>query len=163
MNQIERNVLPAVGPRFFRANDGTVMFEFTVDPNNVIGPRPASPKDRSKHAETYRAFSSADMTEAMVKDERRDLTATPPSEVVYQKYDGYHALNIAPADDAQPPQPVSETPDIEQVAADVFNGADPAAFDHDGDGKAGGSLPKPETATQVPPRSPKRSYTRRAK
>lgn len=155
MNQIERNVLPAVGPRFFRANDGTVMFEFTVDPNNVIGPRPASPLDRSKHAEVYRAFSSSDTAEA----EREAPDISTSAERLYQT--GYRVLEIAPADEAQPPEPVSETPEIEQVAADVFNGADPAAFDHDGDGKPGGSLPKPETITQVPPRSPKRSYTRR--
>lgn len=28
-------------------------------------------------------------------------------------------------------------------AAGLFNGADPAAFDHDGDGRPGGSVPKP--------------------
>lgn len=37
-----------------------------------------------------------------------------------------------------------EAPEAAPAQADggVFNGADPAAFDHDGDGHPGGSLPK---------------------
>lgn len=63
MSEIERNIMPKVGARFFRDSD-EVMFEFVVDPNNIIGPRPATAGDRSAHAEAYRAFSSIDMDEA---------------------------------------------------------------------------------------------------
>jgi len=35
---------------------------------------------------------------------------------------------------------------------EAFNGADPAKFDHDGDGEIGGSLPKPPPVQAAPKR-----------
>ncbi len=55
----ERNIMPKVGPRFFRDGDA-VMFEFVVDPNNIIGPRPATKADSEKHREAFSEFAAAD-------------------------------------------------------------------------------------------------------
>lgn len=53
---------------------------------------------------------------------------------------------------AEPEAPAAETTDAVQNQDDpsLFNGADPALFDHDGDGHAGGSLPKPDTDKPAP-------------
>lgn len=44
----DRNAAPALGPRFFMS-DGVEMFEFVVDPNTVIGPRPATKADHERY------------------------------------------------------------------------------------------------------------------
>lgn len=109
MDALDRNITVARGARFFRSDAGEVMFEFVLDPTNRIGPREATAKDRANHAEAYRAFSSADLTEAQ----------------------------------AEAPESPATLPQVEEIAGrGPFNGADPAKFDHDHDGKPGGSLPE---------------------
>lgn len=55
---IERNIAPKLGARFFRDGDAgaEVQFEFVIDPNNVLGPRTATPADRQAHPEAWRHF-----------------------------------------------------------------------------------------------------------
>jgi len=98
MTALERNVIPSRGARFFREN-GEILFEFVIDPTNIIGPRKAKERDSIDHAEAWGLFLKT------VADE-------PPIEPV--------CVETEPK-----PEP--------------FNGADPAKFDHDGDGQPGGS------------------------
>jgi hypothetical protein len=64
MDALDRNITVPRGPKFFRGDDGEVMFQFVLDPTNSIGPRPATARDRSEHAEAYRLFASAENGEA---------------------------------------------------------------------------------------------------
>lgn len=65
--QAERNVLPQVGARFFREGD-EIMFEFVIDPSNIIGPRPATRIDQGRHAEAWEAFRLAEGVSALDRD-----------------------------------------------------------------------------------------------
>lgn len=56
---LERNAMPAPGPRFFRGDDERVMFEFVIDSGNIIGPRPATQVDQDKHVGAWRLFADA--------------------------------------------------------------------------------------------------------
>lgn len=56
------NALPAGEPHFFREGD-VVMFYYAVDERNVIGPRPATARDKANHAAVYRAFAGEDWAE----------------------------------------------------------------------------------------------------
>lgn len=53
---LERNAMPTPGPQFFRADDGTAMFQFVIDGGNIIGPRPATKADQEKHQGTWAYF-----------------------------------------------------------------------------------------------------------
>jgi hypothetical protein len=55
----ERNMIPAVGPQFFRGEDASVQFQYVIDSGNVIGPRPATRADQEKHAGAWSAFAAA--------------------------------------------------------------------------------------------------------
>lgn len=90
MSALERDIMAASGPSFFRGDDGRAYFTFVIDSGNIIGPRPATDADKAKHAAAWGGYEAA--------------TQVAPSE--------------------------------------TFNGADATAFDHDGDGKPGGSLDK---------------------
>lgn len=63
----ERNSLPKVGARFFCEGD-EVMFEFIVDPNTVIGPRPATRRDQEQHAGAWEEFRRAEGVSALDRD-----------------------------------------------------------------------------------------------
>lgn len=52
---LDHVVMPKVGAHFFRADDG-VMFQFVIDPGNVIGPRPATKPDSEKYPEEWARF-----------------------------------------------------------------------------------------------------------
>lgn len=88
-------LIPRRTPHFYLDGEAE-MFVFVIDERNIVGPRPATGRDRFEHAAAYRLFRSGVMGALSL---------------------GEHALEI--------PEP--------------FNGADPAAFDHDGDGKPGGA------------------------
>jgi hypothetical protein len=60
----ERNMLPLVGPSFFRDGEA-VLFQFVIDPGNVIGPRPATDADKIKHAAAWAVFGESDSGAAM--------------------------------------------------------------------------------------------------
>lgn len=55
--QVERNAHFTRGPRFFCDGD-VVQFEFVIDAGNVIGPRPATNADKTKHAEAWGEFEA---------------------------------------------------------------------------------------------------------
>jgi hypothetical protein len=63
----ERNIAPAVGPKFFREN-GEVLFQFVIDSTNVIGPRPATRRDQEQHAGAWAAFTRAEGLSALDRD-----------------------------------------------------------------------------------------------
>jgi hypothetical protein len=46
------------GPRFFRNEDGGVMFEIQLDSRSKIGPRPAIDVDRHQYPTAWRAFTT---------------------------------------------------------------------------------------------------------
>lgn len=109
MTAIERNVIPSRGARFFREG-GEILFEFVIDPTNIIGPRKAKERDSVDHAEAWGLFLQS------VADE--------------------------PQDDAKAaPEAPEALPEVIAPEPEPFNGADPAKFDHDGDGEPGGSKP----------------------
>jgi len=58
----ERVAVPDRGACFFRAN-GTVMFEFVIDPTNKVGPRAASKADSEKHPQAWAAFATGETAE----------------------------------------------------------------------------------------------------
>lgn len=64
----ERNMIPGVGPAFFRGDDGTVCFRFVIDTGNVIGPRPATRADQEKHAAAWSAFAAAEGVSSLDRD-----------------------------------------------------------------------------------------------
>lgn len=64
-NTILRDLAPTSGsdnPRLpgnpFYLDNGTEMLEIRLDATNVIGPRPATDRDRADHSEAYAAFKA---------------------------------------------------------------------------------------------------------
>lgn len=64
--------------------------------------------------------------------------ANSPEERETLRAEGFYVAS--PDEPAPPPAAIEGEPEPGDEA--LFNGADPAAFDHDGDGKPGGSLKK---------------------
>lgn len=58
---IRRNAHFTRGAKFFRDDEGAVMFEFVIDGLNSLGPRPAHDGDRRSHAEAWAAFEASDV------------------------------------------------------------------------------------------------------
>lgn len=113
---------PAREARFYREGD-EVMFHFIIDEGNVIGPRPATKRDKWNHAAAWRAFSALD-----AEEDAADVA------VLEAARDASEAGSL-------------ETVSHEEVKANLsdagsFNGADPAKFDHDNSGAPGGSKPR---------------------
>ena len=94
---IERNIMPKVGPRFFREDDA-VMFEFVVDPNNIIGPRRALSTDSAKHQQAWSAFVAGDEPEVIevVPDARELEPPAPPLKHVEALAMDCFAARLAP-------------------------------------------------------------------
>ncbi len=114
--QTERNALPKVGATFYRDDEGQLMFQFVVDPSNIIGPRPATRADQEKHAGAWAAFVAAEGVSALDRDasgsvggslpaESPTVPIQAPVEAVFKHYDGYEKLNILPEDPAPEPPP----------------------------------------------------------
>lgn len=91
---IERNIMPQVGARFFRRDDA-VMFEFVVDPNNIIGPRSATKADSEKHWGAWTEFTAGEVAPDVVEivpDAREFEAPAPPiTRVEPLKMDGFAA------------------------------------------------------------------------
>lgn len=128
----ERNLLPKIGAVFSRGPDRTLLFTFTADPSTIVGPRPATDADRAAHPEAWTAFAAAEPAPPPMEES--------PSAGAAQE-DADDAATVDRAMDALQSGTL-ETVSHAEVIATVFNGADPAAFDHDHDGAPGGSLPK---------------------
>lgn len=79
ISAVERNVLPARGPRFF-IEGGEVLFQFVVDTSNVIGPRPASRKDQAEHAGAWAQFCAAEGVSPLDRDGSGDEGGSLPTE-----------------------------------------------------------------------------------
>jgi hypothetical protein len=154
--QTERNMLPVVGPSFFREGE-TVMFQFVVDSSNVLGPRPAKRTDQENHPGAWAQFAAADGVSSLDRDAKdgpggslpvESPSAAPPveavtSEPVFQKYDGYTELNILPE---EPPS----------ITADDLGGGEFVTKD----GASFQSLKDAADHVASAPK-PKRKYTRR--
>lgn len=95
----ERNALPTVAAAFWREN-GEVMFQFVIDPGNIVGPRLANKADSENHPEAWFAFTSGDEPEAVIETVPDAVEPEPPAEpktVVPEKdMDGFEE-RIAPA------------------------------------------------------------------
>lgn len=52
----ERDAHPARGAKFWRGDDGSVLFQFVIDGGNIIGPRPATLADSQKHGDAWSEF-----------------------------------------------------------------------------------------------------------
>jgi hypothetical protein len=63
----ERDIKPVVGPKFFREGE-QVLFQFTIDTANIIGPRPATRKDQEAHAGAWAEFIQAEGVSALDRD-----------------------------------------------------------------------------------------------
>lgn len=48
------------GPRFFRGEDGGVLFEIRLDSRSKIGPRPATELDADQYPAAWRAFTTGE-------------------------------------------------------------------------------------------------------
>ncbi len=59
---IERDLGYFKGARFFREG-GAVMFQFGIDPNNVIGPRLATRRDKLDFPGSWEAFQAEENPE----------------------------------------------------------------------------------------------------
>jgi hypothetical protein len=77
--QTERNMLPVVGPSFFREGE-TVMFQFVVDSSNVLGPRPAKRTDQENHPGAWAQFAAADGVSPLDRDGSGEDGGSLPSE-----------------------------------------------------------------------------------
>ena len=68
------------GPRFFRDEDGAVMFEIQLDSRSKIGPRAAIDADKHQYPTAWRAFGQAGrLTAHCAGEERaRDIAAGRP-------------------------------------------------------------------------------------
>lgn len=75
----ERNMLPDVGPVFFREN-GEVMFRFVIDSGNVVGPRPATRRDQDQHPAAWSAFAAAEGVSGLDRDARGGSGGSLPAE-----------------------------------------------------------------------------------
>jgi hypothetical protein len=53
------------GPRFFRGEDGAVMFELQLDSRCKIGPRPMKSDDKRQHPAAWQAFTGQAKAEPM--------------------------------------------------------------------------------------------------
>jgi hypothetical protein len=75
----DRNMLPQVGPKFFRDGDA-VMFEFVIDSGNVIGPREATRGDQAKHPTAWSAFVEAGGLDPLDRDGQGGIGGSLPVE-----------------------------------------------------------------------------------
>lgn len=78
MNRIERTPQFKYGARFFRAEDGTDMFEHRIDSRACIGPRVATKTDKQNHEALWTAYL-AEQT-AMLDQELRPKRGRPRKE-----------------------------------------------------------------------------------
>jgi hypothetical protein len=75
----ERNMIPTVGPVFYR-DGGEVMFRFIIDSGNVVGPRPATRRDQEQHAAAWSAFAAAEGVSSLDRDATGGDGGSLPSE-----------------------------------------------------------------------------------
>lgn len=71
----ERNIGVVRGASFYRENDQT-MFQFGVDPNNVLGPRVATDSDKAQFPGEWAAFQLAYSVTPVVESK---TDAAPPN------------------------------------------------------------------------------------
>lgn len=76
----ERNVLPQVGPVFFRGDDGQVLFQFVIDTANIIGPRPATRADQERHAQAWGDLCAREALGALDRDGDGERGGSLPQE-----------------------------------------------------------------------------------
>lgn len=98
----ERDIKPAVGPKFFRDGD-QVMFQFTIDTANVIGPRPATRGDQEKHAGAWAAFIAAEGVSSLDRDASGEDGGSLPVEVADAVGASIRAITDTPPEPALSP------------------------------------------------------------
>lgn len=77
MTALERTALPVPGPKFERI-DGELMFKFVIDGGSVIGPRPATEKDKAEHVGAWRDFCDLDAASGLKVEVVAPEVAAPP-------------------------------------------------------------------------------------
>lgn len=105
----ERNALPVKGASFWRES-GEVIFQFVIDPGNVIGPRPAMKADSEKHPEAWAAFTKGEAFSPVIgpevlndRDREPEPAGEPLTAVAEKDMDGF-AERIEPLKAAPPRQ-----------------------------------------------------------
>lgn len=104
----ERNMLPQVGPQFFREGEA-VLFQFVIDPGNVLGPRPARREDQANHPGAWAEFCASDGVSALDRDASgEDGGSLPSSEspevVAVETTEGIEADKALPPPVMAPPR-----------------------------------------------------------
>jgi hypothetical protein len=84
---IERDAIPARGPRFFR-EDEEVMFEFVIDGTNRIGPRLAMKDDSLKHPEAWAEFAAGEAAPEPEAPEQPARTAVTRTDADFAAFAG---------------------------------------------------------------------------
>jgi hypothetical protein len=63
------------GPRFFRDEDGAVMFEIQLDSRSKIGPRAAIDADKHQYPTAWRAFATGEQAAGDAAESQRRKNA----------------------------------------------------------------------------------------
>jgi hypothetical protein len=74
------------GPRFFRGEDGAVMFELQLDSRCKIGPRPMVDADRSQHPAAWQAFTTAEPAKAEPMARTLEAVDHPGAKAVHDEH-----------------------------------------------------------------------------
>lgn len=96
--QTERNAHPAVGASFVREG-GQVLFQFVIDPGNVVGPRPATRRDQEQHAGAWAAFIAAEGVSPLDRDAQDGSGGSLPVESPIPEVPVETALEAGPDGD----------------------------------------------------------------
>lgn len=63
------------GPRFYRGEDGAIMFKITLDARSSIGPRPMIDADKHQYPTAWKAFEDEEAAEQLAAEERECIRA----------------------------------------------------------------------------------------
>lgn len=96
----ERNAMPVKGARFWREAD-EVMFEFVIDPGNIIGPRAAFKADSEKYPDEWAAFTRGEEPDVAPGAFEPEPAAEPMTRVEPLAMDGFEA-RLEPAPEPKP-------------------------------------------------------------
>jgi hypothetical protein len=98
----ERDMLPKVGPAFFRYGE-VVLFQFVIDTGNIFGPRPATRADQLNHPVAWSAFAAADGVSSLDRDAKGGDGGSLPAESPAVAVEAVRPPVTVPFDEAIPP------------------------------------------------------------
>lgn len=70
----ERDLGAIPGAHFWRDGEA-VLFQFVIDPSNIVGPRAATEADQKAHADAWAAFQAGDADAPVEKPRKRSARA----------------------------------------------------------------------------------------